>query len=194
MHEKPSFLLILVLYWRRIYPAALAGQAHRETCLPASFSPRLFHDGGFFNQGDIRKILKQIGIAFLGYQSLVRPLPVFRIDFFHNLHALDNFPEWSKPHLVKIGIGACVNEQLGGSGIGAGSGEGDVTRQITFLDRIILKPLSAPFGRFCGVGGQTELHNKTRNNPEESGVVIESLQDQVIETLHAQGSPCFLAF
>src|SRR4030095_8345799 len=98
-------------------------------------------DSGGLDVIEVWKILLQVGVAFLldtvltGATPVGCSLAIFAVDLVHNGHSLDDFSKRRETHAVEIGIVSKVDEQLCGSGVRSGRGEGDRAAGVACLNR-----------------------------------------------------------
>ncbi len=121
-----------------------------------------------------------------------RALAIARIERFHHIHALDDFPKWRKAHAVKPLVVAVIDEDLGGACVGARRGEGDRTLLVALGHRIVGQIAGVHLGRSLGVGRQAELDNESWQDAEKLRVVEVAGFHQAAETSRAQRSPVFV--
>src|SRR5690242_4865461 len=89
----------------------------------------LAFDRGFLDVIEARKILRQIGVAFVLEPALVwtaaawGALAVFRVDRVNDIHAGRHAAERREARLIELGIVVEVDEHLAGARVGPGHGK-----------------------------------------------------------------------
>lgn len=124
-----------------------------------------------------------------GDGSLVGFLSVLRVEFFGDVHALDDLANRRKALAVEESVVSKVDEHLRGASVASGGGEDQGSARIGDRDRIVGNVGSFVFEVELRIAREAELYDEARNDAEEASLVVEADSDELEETIHAERGP-----
>ena len=143
---------------------------------------------------DIWEMGLQVGIALVGDQVLARHLAVNRIDFVDDIHTFNDVPKRGKTHGVKASVVGKIDKELGGAGVGSGSGEDKVAALVALHNRIIRNGGSVPDLIHGRVGAEPELHHEAGNHAKEGRIGEVAIAHQVVKSVCPERRPVAMDF
>ena len=119
---------------------------------------------------------------------LIRLLAVAGVDALDDVHPGNDLSKWSEAHRVQAAIVAEIDEKLCGSRIRRRAlRKSHRANEIALLHWLVSNVRILPRFIHRRIAGKPELDNETRQNAEERRAVKETVLDEIIETVRAQG-------
>lgn len=151
------------------------------------------HAGGF-DFVDLGKVLGDVGVALVGDEVLAGLFTIAGVNLVYHVYPIDDFSEGRKTHSIEPYIVPKVDEQLGGTRVGASGRKDEPAAGVALLDRIVLDRGLVPGLVHGRVGVEAKLDHKPRNNAEETRVGKEAAPNQIVKAVSAQGRPITMDF
>src|ERR1700719_3625070 len=133
----------------------------------------LFRDRRLLDVVHIGKLRRQISVAFAldavlrRSAAARRAFAVIGIERIDHGHARHDLAERRKALAVERCVVGEIDEHLGGAGVRAGRGEGDVAAPVALFYRIVLDARLTPYRRELWIAVDAELHHEAGDDAEE---------------------------